>query len=581
VKKFDQTVPKVIGRADASSADLARMAQRVGAAFTAAPTISSFVRGAAWSSALAAPLPCRPLSISSLSLSSPTTIKSVKTCRHNVRMVAADEAVVQDVQQAMKTKNKPKDGQPRARREKKSSQSRILASALEKYEPVIGVEVHVQLATKTKAYCPCSTKAVRTPNTNICPICMGHPGALPVLNRKVVQLAAQASMALNCDVSPYSRFDRKNYYYADTSKNYQITQQHHPIAEGGYLVLATSGKRIGITRLHMEEDSAKMSHEGTKESAGRLSDSTYSLIDFNRGGIPLAEIVSEPDMRSGVEAAEYGQELQRILRYIRASDCNMQDGSLRCDVNVSIRPKGQSKLGTKVELKNLNSFAAVQKSIDFEIERQAALLDDSSVVIQETRTWDENDNSTKSMRVKEGAADYRYFPEPDLPPLMLEESQLKDWRDALPELPAEKRSRFASEYGLSTYDAFLLADDVSVAAYFENAINMGADPKTCANWIMGDVTKVLKFEKMDITECKLTAVHLAELIKLIDDGTINGKIAKDLIPELVAQGGSPSEIVQARYVVLSSDAASQMSLLSMPCKQELAVTLICRLSSSL
>lgn len=448
---------------------------------------------------------------------------------------------------SLKTKKKKKgSAEPRARREKKSSQSKALLIALEKYEPVIGVEVHVQLDTKSKAFCSCSSKAVRTPNTNVCPICMGHPGALPVLNTKSVQLAAQAAMALNCTLSMTSTFDRKNYFYSDTSKNYQITQQYHPIAEHGCLSLASSGKRIGITRLHMEEDSAKMNHEG--DAAGRLNESTHSLVDFNRGGVPLVEIVSDPDLASGVEAAEYGQELQRILRYIRASDCNMQDGSLRLDVNVSIRPKGESQLGTKVELKNLNSFSAVQRSIEFEIERQAVLLDSELRVVQETRLWDEKDNKTKLMRVKEEAADYRYFPEPDLPPLVLDETLLAAWRDALPELPSEKRERFVSELELSTYDAFLLADDFDLAAYFETAVKAGGDPKLCANWIMGDISKVLNREKLSIKDCKLTSQNLVELVNLIKDTTISGKIAKDLIPELVVDGGSPAKIVTKRYV---------------------------------
>ncbi|KAI0561946.1 Aspartyl/glutamyl-tRNA(Asn/Gln) amidotransferase subunit B [Gracilaria domingensis] len=429
------------------------------------------------------------------------------------------------------------------KREKKGFMSPGLLKALEKYEPIIGIEMHVQLSTKTKAYCNCSTKAVRTPNTNICPVCMGHPGALPVVNSKVVELAAKAGMALGCSISEYCRFDRKNYYYVDTPKNYQITQDTYPIAKNGSLRLATFEKRIGITRLHMEEDSAKMTHGGVG-AAGRLTDSTHSLLDFNRSGIPLVEIVSEPDIRTGSEAAEYGQELQRVLRYVGTSDCNMQDGSLRCDVNVSIRPKGAATLGTKVELKNLNSFASAQKSIDFEIERQAGILDNGGTVRLETRTWDEKENETKTMRVKEGASDYRYFPEPDIPPLHLSQKRLEEWRKSMPELPAEKRERYQQDFGLSGYDAFLLSDDVSTARYFEESINSGADPKQAANWIMGDITKVLKSEKIDLSLCKLTPANLANMIGLIDNGVISGKIAKDLIVELVMNGGVPSDIVE-------------------------------------
>lgn len=434
-----------------------------------------------------------------------------------------------------------------AKREKKNKASPGLLKALEKYEPIIGIEVHVQLSTKTKAYCNCATNAARTPNVNICPVCMGHPGALPVVNSKVVELAAKAGMAFGCEISKYSRFDRKNYYYVDTAKNYQITQDLYPIAEHGSLELASSGKKIGIQRLHMEEDSAKMSHVGTG-AGGRLTDSTHSLVDFNRSGVPLIEVVSNPDIRTGAEAAEYGQELQRILRYVGTSDCNMQDGSLRCDVNVSIRRKGSEEYGTRVELKNLNSFSAAQKSVDFEIERQASVLEGGSRVIMETRTWDEKTNETKTMRVKEGAADYRYFPEPDIPPLELSDNVLTEWREGMPELPNEKRLRYEKEYELSSYDAFLLADDIAVARYFEETIAARGDPKKAANWIMGDITKVLKSEKISIKLCKLSPESLAEMIGLIDGGIISGKIAKDLVPELVMKGGSPEQIVEERYV---------------------------------
>lgn len=442
---------------------------------------------------------------------------------------------------------KSKKNSGAAKREKKSSASPGLLKALEKYEPIIGIEVHVQLATNSKAYCPCPTKPVRTPNVNVCPVCMGHPGALPVVNAKVVELAAKAGMALNCKIAKYSAYDRKNYYYVDTSKNYQITQDRFPIAQHGSITLSSSNKIVGITRLHMEEDSAKMSHEGAGAS-GRLTDSTHSLVDFNRAGVPLIEIVSEPDLRTGAEAAEYGQELQRILRYVGTSDCNMQDGSLRCDVNISIRPKGEQIFGTKVELKNLNSFSSAQKSVDFEIERQAAVLDAGESVVMETRTWDEKTNETKTMRVKEGSADYRYFPEPDIPPLQLSDEQLQRWRKQLPELPVEKRERYQTQFGLSVYDAFLLSDDVSVAKYFDQVVAAGGDAKQAANWIMGDITKVLKTEKIDIKMCKLRPDALAQMICMIDDGIISGKIAKDLTAELVLQGGSPAEIVEERYV---------------------------------
>lgn len=432
------------------------------------------------------------------------------------------------------------------KRGKKGSDSAALAAALEKYEPVIGVEVHVQLATRTKAFCACPTTKARVANSNVCPVCMGHPGSLPVLNAKVVELAAKAGMALDCEISPVSSFDRKNYYYADTPKNYQITQAHNPIAENGCVQLGISGKTVRVQRLHIEEDSAKMTHEGD----GRLGSSTGSFVDFNRAGIPLIEIVSHPDMRSGAEAAEYGQELQRILRYVGASDCNMQDGSLRCDVNVSIRCRDMEQFGTRVELKNLNSFGSVQKAVDYEVERQAGLLDSGSRVTMETRTWDEKDSKTLLMRAKEETADYRYFPEPDLPVLRIAEEKLEKWESELPELPHAKRARFRDVYKLSDYDAFLLADDVAVGNYLDAAVKAGADPKACANWIMGDVTKVLKHEKITIDECKLSPKCLADMVNMIENGTITGKIAKDLIIELVMEGGSPVQIVKERYVVL-------------------------------
>lgn len=435
------------------------------------------------------------------------------------------------------------------RRGKKQSDSAAFLAALKKYEPVIGIEVHVQLNTATKAFCRCSTKATRTPNVNVCPICMGHPGALPVLNQKVVEMATKAGFALNCEITRNSRFDRKNYYYVDTAKNYQISQHLFPIAQHGFVYLGNSEKKIGVTRLHMEEDSAKMSHEGAP-AGGRLGDSTHSLLDFNRGGMPLIEIVSEPDIRTGVEAVEYGLELQRILRYAHISDCNMQDGSLRCDVNVSLRPLGQEALGTKVELKNLNSFAAVQKSVEFEIERQAAMLDSGEKISQETRTWDEKKSCTTTMRVKEGSADYRYFPEPDIPPLLLEEDTLAKWKNEMPELPHEKRERWHKDCGLSAYDASVLSDDVDTAAYFDEVVQLGADAKQSANWIMGDINRALKDARLTIKTSELSASKLAKMIQLITSGEISGKIAKDLVPELITKGGDPETLVEERYVVV-------------------------------
>ncbi|GAB0493776.1 hypothetical protein MMPV_005061 [Pyropia vietnamensis] len=450
-------------------------------------------------------------------------------------------------------------------REKAASTSPELAAALEKYEPIIGIEVHVQLATASKAFCGCTTAPSRLPNNNVCPVCLGHPGSLPRLNKRMVELAAKAGMALNCTVHGVSIFDRKNYFYADTPKNYQISQYDRPLATGGYVTLG-SGKRIGVTRLHVEEDSGKMSHVG---GTGSVTDADYSLIDFNRAGVGLAEIVSEPEIRSGAEAAEYGRELQRVLRYVGVSDGNMQDGSLRCDVNVSLRrrpppPVGDvgdagdaaaaaaaaleaTPFGTKVELKNVNSFAAVHRGVEYEITRQAAVLDAGGELAQETRTWDDKTASTILLRVKEGDADYRYFPEPDLPPLTLSAATLDSWRDALPELPAEKRLRYVAELGLSEYDAWVLADDGDTARYFDAVVAAGAEAKAAANWVMGDLLKEVRAAKFEsVPACALPPEALAEMIILITDGVISGKIAKGLLPELVVSGGSPAAMVEER-----------------------------------
>lgn len=424
------------------------------------------------------------------------------------------------------------------------------------YEAIIGLETHCQLSTETKIFCNCSTKFGSPPNTNICPVCMGMPGVLPVLNEKVLEYAVKAAQALNCEIAAYSKFDRKQYFYPDLPKNYQISQYDLPIAKHGWLeieLIDENGnprrKRIGITRLHMEEDAGKLVHAGSE----RLSGSAYSLVDFNRAGVPLIEIVSEPDIRSGAEAAEYAQELRRILRYLGVSDGNMQEGSLRCDVNISVRPVGSQKFGTKVEVKNMNSFSAIQKAIDYEIERQIKALEAGERIIQETRLWEEGSQRTISMRSKEGSSDYRYFPEPDLAPIELPTSQILEWKSQLPELPAQKRCRYESELGLSAYDARVLTDDRQVAEYFEAVVAAGANPKQAANWVMGDITAYLNNEKLSIAEIPFKAVELAELISLIEAGTISGKIAKDILPELLKNGGSPKQLVERKGLIQISD----------------------------
>lgn len=423
------------------------------------------------------------------------------------------------------------------------------------YEAVIGLETHCQLSTETKIFSASSTEFGADPNTYIDPVTMGLPGVLPVLNQKVLEYAVKTGLALSCQIARYSKFDRKQYFYPDLPKNYQISQYDLPIAEHGWLEieLTEAGeavrKRIGITRLHMEEDAGKLVHAGSD----RLSGSAYSLVDYNRAGIPLIEIVSEPDLRSGQEAAEYAQELRRIVRYLGVSDGNMQEGSLRCDVNISVRPVGQKEFGTKVEIKNMNSFSAIQRAIDYEIERQIAAIETGEPIWQETRLWEEGAQRTISMRSKEGSSDYRYFPEPDLPPIEVSPQQLKSWQAELPELPAKKRQRYESALGLSVYDARVLTDDKTVADYFEAAVAAGALAKLVANWVMSDIAAYLNAEKVSIDEIGLKPESLAEMVQMIEVGTISNKIGKDLLPELLVQGGSPKAIVEQKGLSQISD----------------------------
>ncbi|MBD2460459.1 Asp-tRNA(Asn)/Glu-tRNA(Gln) amidotransferase subunit GatB [Oscillatoria sp. FACHB-1407] len=425
------------------------------------------------------------------------------------------------------------------------------------YEAIIGLETHCQLKTDTKIFCNCSTSFNTPPNENVCPICMGMPGVLPVLNQSVLEYAVKAGLALNCTIADHSKFDRKQYFYPDLPKNYQISQYDLPIAEHGWLEIelvdkgsgTATRKRIGITRLHMEEDAGKLVHAGSE----RLSGSTYSLVDFNRTGVPLVEIVSEPDMRSGREAAEYAQELRRILLYLGVSDGNMQEGSLRCDVNISVRPVGTEKFGTKVEIKNMNSFNAIERAINYEIERQIQAIEAGERIVQETRLWEEGAQRTISMRVKEGSSDYRYFPEPDLGPIEVSPEQLEAWRSQLPELPAQKRHRYENELGLSAYDARVLTDDRAIAEYFETTVTAGAPAKQAANWIMGDISGYLNNEKKSIGDIALKPETLAEMIGLIEDNTISSKIGKDILPELLVQGGSAKALVESKGLIQISD----------------------------
>lgn len=434
----------------------------------------------------------------------------------------------------------------------------VSAPTKTQYEAVIGLETHCQLNTATKIFSTSSTKFGEPPNTLIDPVCVGLPGTLPVLNQKVLESAVKTGLALNCQIAPYSKFDRKQYFYPDLPKNYQISQYDLPIAEHGWLEIelvdketsTASRKRIGITRLHMEEDAGKLVHGGSD----RLAGSTYSLVDYNRAGVPLLEIVSEPDIRTGQEAAEYAQELRRILRYLGVSDGNMQEGSLRCDVNISVRPVGQKEFGTKVEIKNMNSFNAIQRAIEYEIERQIEAIESGERIIQETRLWEEGSQRTISMRTKEGSSDYRYFPEPDLGPIEVSSEQREEWRSQLPELPAQKRHRYEEELGLSAYDARVLTNDRTIAEFFESAISANAPAKQVANWIMGDISAYLNSNvSLTIQDLALTPANLAELVNLIEDRTISNAAAKTILPELLTQGGSPKAIVEREGLGQISD----------------------------
>lgn len=412
------------------------------------------------------------------------------------------------------------------------------------YEAIIGLETHCQLSTNTKIFSDSSTAFGSIPNTNIDPVCMGLPGILPVLNEKVLEYAVKAGLALNCEIAGYSKFDRKQYFYPDLPKNYQISQYDLPIAENGWLEIELvdkdfnpTRKKIGITRLHMEEDAGKLVHVGSDS----LATSSYSLVDYNRAGIPLVEIVSEPDLRSGNEASEYAQELRRIMCYLGVSDGNMQEGSLRCDVNISVRPLGQKEFGVKVEIKNINSFNAIQKAIDYEIERQIAAIKAGEKILQETRLWEEASQCTISMRMKEGSSDYRYFPEPDLAPIEISSERLYEWRNQLPELPMQKRNYYEAELGLSAYDARILTEERATAEYFEATIAANANSKQAANWITQDIAAYLNKQKQTITELTLTPENLAKAILLIENGTISNKTAKDKLSELLA-GKSVEEV---------------------------------------
>ena len=417
---------------------------------------------------------------------------------------------------------------------------------MKKYEVVIGLEVHAQLLTDTKMFCRCSTKFGSEPNSQTCPVCIGMPGVLPVMNRKAIEYAIRTGLATNCRIAPYSRFARKNYFYPDLPKNYQISQYELPLCEHGFveIVVDNEVKRIGITRIHMEEDAGKNIHEERGD---------HSFVDLNRTGVPLMEIVSEPDLRSPREASEYMKKLRAILRYLGVCDGNMEQGSLRCDANVSIRPVGQNELGTRSELKNINSFKFVEKALEYEIKRQVSVVEDGGRIIQETRLWDSAAGVTRSMRSKEEAHDYRYFPEPDLPPILVSQEWIAEIKANLPELPDEKRKRFIGQHGIPEYDAELLTSEKAIADWYEKAVEAGGQPKVVSNWMMGDLMRLLNEENKSVDALLFGPAQMVGMLKLIDDGTISGKIAKTVFEEMYRTGKNAGDIVKEKGLVQISD----------------------------
>lgn len=414
------------------------------------------------------------------------------------------------------------------------------------FETVIGLEVHSELSTKTKIFCGCSTEFGAPPNTHTCPICLGHPGVLPVLNERALEFAIKAALALNCEISMESKFDRKNYFYPDLTKAYQISQFDQPIGKNGWLEIEVNGqtKRIGITRLHLEEDAGKLTHV---EGEG------HTLVDYNRVGTPLVEIVSEPDIRSPEEAYAYLEKLKAILQYTEVSDCKMEEGSLRCDANISIRPFGQKEFGIRTELKNMNSFKGVQKGLEYEEKRQAEVLLAGGTVVQETRRWDDVKGETIVMRGKEEAHDYRYFPDPDLVLLHIDESELERIRATIPELPDARKARYMEQFGLSSYDAGVLTASKALADFYEQATAFAQDAKLVANWVMGEVSAYLNANDKELDDVALTPEGLGKLLSLIEQGTISGTIAKTVFKELIEQGGDPEQIVKDKGLVQISD----------------------------
>lgn len=414
------------------------------------------------------------------------------------------------------------------------------------YETVIGLEVHSELSTKSKIYCGCTTEFGGDVNTHCCPICTGMPGVLPVLNEKVVEYAIKAGLAANCEIAKFSKQDRKNYFYPDLPKAYQVSQYDLPLCRNGYIDIEVDGKtkRIGIHRIHIEEDAGKLMHDQWE---------TGSLVDLNRCGVPLIEIVTEPDMRSAEEAKAVLERIKTILEYIEVSDCKMQEGSLRCDVNLSIRPEGQKEFGTRTEMKNLNSFRSLVRSAESEAKRQQQLIESGGEVVQETRRWDDNKGVSYSMRSKEEAHDYRYFPEPDLVPIITDDEKIESIRQSLPELPDVRKKRFSEQYGLPEYDAWLLTTSKYLADFFEKAAEASGNPKTVSNWIMGDMMRIMKDRDFEYSQIPFAPSDLSALIGLIEKGTISGTIAKTVFEEMFNTGKHPEDIVKEKGLVQISD----------------------------
>lgn len=419
-----------------------------------------------------------------------------------------------------------------------------------KYEAVIGLEVHVELKTESKIFCTCSTKFGSTPNSQVCPVCLGFPGTLPVFNRQVADFAIQVGLALNSEILPVTRFERKNYYYPDLAKSYQISQLELPIVSGGYLEIETEEgiRRIQMNRAHMEEDAGKLVHSG-----GSIARGGSTGVDYNRAGVPLLEIVSEPELRSAEEAKVFLETLRAVLQYLGVSDCKMEEGSLRCDANVSIRLKGEKELGTKAEIKNLNSFKMVQKGIEYEIGRQISLVEKGEKVAQETRSWDDEKGMTLSLRSKEESHDYRYFPDPDLPPLHIDREWVERIKKELPELPVARKNRLVEEAGLSEYDARIITSDKNLADYFDGLTQAKVDPKDAAKWINGEILRLVNADGIEMDQCPVSASQLAELIILQNGGTISGKIAKVVLEEMWKTGKSASQIIEEQGLVQISD----------------------------